>query len=65
MSPVTFRKQIHLFGPFYLNIGKGSMSLTTKIGKFSHTRSTTGRRSTSVDLPGPLGYTKRSRRRSG
>lgn len=60
MSPLTFRKRIHLFGPFYVNIGKKSMSLTTKVGKFSHTRSTTGQRRTSVDLPGPLGYTKRS-----
>ena len=58
--PLTFRKRVHLFGPFYLNIGKKSMSLTTKVGSLSHTRSTTGRRSTSVDLPGPLGYTRRS-----
>lgn len=54
--PVTFRKRIKLFPGLYLNVGKKSMSITTKIGPFAKTWSTSGRHTTSVNLPGPLGY---------
>lgn len=54
--PVTFRKRIKIFPGLYLNVGKKSMSLTTKIGPFAKTWSTSGRNTTSVNLPGPLGY---------
>lgn len=56
--PLTFRKRFHLFGPFWLNVGKKSFSLSTKVGPASRTVSTSGRRTTSVNLPGPLGYRK-------
>lgn len=39
-------------GILYLNVNARSVSLTTKIGPVSHTRSTSGRRTTSIALPG-------------
>lgn len=54
--PLTYRKRIKIFPGLYLNVGKKSMSLTTKIGPFSRTWSTSGRRTTSVNLPGGAGY---------
>jgi hypothetical protein len=39
-------------GLLYWNINARSMSLTTRVGPVSHTRSTSGRRTTSVALPG-------------
>lgn len=64
--PFTFRKRIKILPGLYLNLGKKSVSLTVKAGPVSHTRSSTGRTVTSVDLPGPLGYrTSRRSRRSG
>jgi hypothetical protein len=59
----TFRKRFKIMDGLYLNLGKKSASITTKVGRVSHTRSTTGRSTTSVDLPGPLGYRKTTRRR--
>lgn len=47
-----FFRRSKSFGPFRLNASKSGFSLTTKIGPVSHTRSTTGRHTTSVDLPG-------------
>lgn len=56
--PLTFRKRIKIFPGVFWNIGKKSTSVSVKIGPFSRTHSSTGRRTTSVDLPGPLGYRK-------
>jgi Protein of unknown function (DUF4236) len=55
--PLTFRKRIKIMPGLYINLGKTGVSVTTKVGPVSHT---TGRRrsTTSVDLPGPLGYRK-------
>jgi hypothetical protein len=63
--PFTFRKRIRLGRLVSLNIGKKSASLSAKAGPFTVTRSTTGRTTTSVDLPGPFGYRKTTRRRRG
>lgn len=61
--PVTFRKRIALIpGLLYLNLGRRSRSISLKAGPFSRTWSSTGRRTTSVDLPGPLGYRSTRRR---
>lgn len=55
--PLTFRKRIKIMPGLYINLGKTGVSVTTKVGPVSHT--TSRRRSTtSVDLPGPLGYRK-------
>lgn len=62
--PITFRKRIKIFPGLYLNIGKSSMSITTKIGPFAKTWSTSGRNTTSVNLPGPAGYRSTSTRAS-
>ena len=55
--PLTFRKRIKIMPGLYINLGKTGVSVTTKVGPVSHT---TGRRrsTTSVNLPGPLGYRK-------
>lgn len=55
--PMTFRKSIRILPGIRVNIGKKSMSLTVgpKNGP-KRTWSTTGRRTTSMDLPGPFGY---------
>jgi len=62
--PLTFRKRIKIFPGVYLNLGKKSMSVSVKAGPVSLTRSTTGQRTVSADLPGPLGYRRTSTRRS-
>jgi hypothetical protein len=54
--PVTYRKRIKLFPGLYLNVGRKSLSLSVKAGPFSRTYSSTGRRTTSVNLPGGAGY---------
>lgn len=59
---ITFRKS-YRFGPLRLNLNKNSVSVTAKVGMFSRTWSSNGSRRTSVNLPGPLGYTRRDRRR--
>jgi hypothetical protein len=52
----TFRKRkSFLGGLFTLNLNKKSISLTTRVGPVSHTRSTNGRHTTSVNGPGPVG----------
>ena len=60
----TFRKRIRLLPGIYLNLGKKSASISVKAGPVSLTRSTTGQRTVSADLPGPLGYRKTSTKRS-
>ncbi|GGM12310.1 hypothetical protein GCM10010129_65420 [Streptomyces fumigatiscleroticus] len=55
--PLTFRKSFRILPGVRLNINKRSWSLTTG-GKNGprHTHSSTGRRTTSMDLPGPFGW---------
>lgn len=54
--PLTFRKRIKILPGVYVNIGKKSMSVSVGPKGLKRTYSTTGRRTTSADLPGPLGY---------
>lgn len=61
--PITFRKRIKLIPGVYLNIGKKSASLSVGPKGLKRTWSTTGRTTTSADLPGPFGYRRTSRRR--
>ncbi|QNP61615.1 DUF4236 domain-containing protein [Streptomyces genisteinicus] len=57
--PVTFRKSFRIFPGVRLNVNRKSLSLTFGQGKGPRqTYSTTGRRTTSMDLPGPFGYRK-------
>ncbi len=55
--PLTFRKSFRILPGVRLNINKRSWSITTG-GRNGprHTRSSTGRRTTSMDLPGPFGW---------
>lgn len=49
--PITFRKSFRIFPGVRLNVNRKSMSLTFGKGKGPrHTYSTTGRRTTSMDL---------------
>ncbi|AGJ58008.1 DUF4236 domain-containing protein [Streptomyces sp. FT05W] len=64
--PLTFRKSFQILPGVRLNINRRSWSVTTG-GRHGpkRTHSSTGRRTTSMDLPGPFGWrktTKRSRR---
>lgn len=61
--PVTFRRSVQIFPGIRLNLNRKSWSVTIgpKHGP-KYTWSSTGRDTTSCDLPGPLGY-RRSRRR--
>jgi hypothetical protein len=61
---LTFRKSFRLFPGVRLNINAGSWSITLGgRGGPHHTISSTGRRTTSWNLPGPWGF--RSGRRRG
>lgn len=63
--PITFRKSIRILPGVRLNLGAHSWSITIgpKNGP-KRTYSSTGRTTTSMDLPGPFGYrTTRTRRR--
>lgn len=62
IMPFTFRKRIKIIPGVYVNLGKKGASVTVKVGPVSHTRGTAGTR-TSVDIPGPVGYTKRTSRK--
>jgi hypothetical protein len=64
---ITFRKSFRIFPGVRLNINRRSWSVTLGGGSGTrHTISSTGRRTTSVDLPGPFGWrSTRSRRRTG
>lgn len=62
--PVTFRKSIRILPGVRLNINRKSVSVT--LGNrdgVKRTYSSTGRHTTSADLPGPFGYRKTTRRR--
>lgn len=58
MGYITFRRRFTIIPGFlYLNINRRSWSWTTAAGPVRHTRSSTGRRTTSVNLPGKgVGY---------
>lgn len=63
--PVTFRKSFRIFPGVRLNINRKSVSITLAKGHGARrTYSSTGRRTTSMDLPGPFGYRKTTTRRS-
>ncbi|MDG9701633.1 DUF4236 domain-containing protein [Streptomyces sp. DH37] len=56
---VTFRRSFRILPGVRLNINRRSWSFTLGSGKGPrHTVSSTGRRTTSMDLPGPFGYRK-------
>ncbi|WP_181767167.1 DUF4236 domain-containing protein [Streptomyces albidus (ex Kaewkla and Franco 2022)] len=59
--PLTFRKSFRILPGVRLNINRKSWSVTTG-GKNGPRRtvSSTGRRTTSMDLPGPFGYRRTS-----
>jgi hypothetical protein len=62
--PLTFRKSFPIFPGVRLNINKKSWSVTFGSGNGpKHTYSSTGRRTTSMDLPGPFGYRNTTTRR--
>jgi hypothetical protein len=55
--PFGFRKSIRLFPGVRINVGKRSASVTLGGRHTPHvTYSTTGRRTESVDLPGPFSW---------
>ncbi|MGQ4363687.1 DUF4236 domain-containing protein [Streptomyces sp. SAS_272] len=64
--PLTFRKSFRILPGVRLNINRHSWSITTGGGRHGprQTHSSTGRRTTSMDLPGPFGWrrTRRARR---
>jgi len=62
---LTFRKSFRIFPGVRLNLNKNSRSITIgpKNGP-KYTRSSTGRRTTSMDLPGPWGWRRTTTRRS-
>lgn len=68
--PFTFRKSFKILPGIRLNFGRRSRSITFGFkGGPHYTRSSTGRRTTSWDLPGPFGLrrtsTRSSRKRGG
>lgn len=61
--PFTFRKSFQIFPGVRLNINRKSWSITTGFrGGPHHTRSSTGRHTTSMDLPGGFGWRKTTTR---
>lgn len=65
--PLTFRKSFRIFPGVRLNINRRSWSITVGGKNTPHyTRSSTGRDTTSMNLPGGFGYrSTRTRRRTG
>lgn len=63
--PITFRKSIRIFPGVRLNINRRSWSITVG-GKNGprYTRSSTGRDTTSMNLPGGFGWRRTRTRRS-
>lgn len=62
--PITFRKSFWIFPGVRLNLNARSWSVTFGFKRGPHyTRSSTGRRTTSMDLPGPFAYRRTSTRR--
>ncbi|MET8378014.1 DUF4236 domain-containing protein [Streptomyces microflavus] len=63
--PITFRKSFRILPGVRLNINRMSWSITLGAGRSPrHTISSTGRNTTSMDLPGGFGWrrTRGSRR---
>jgi len=60
--PITFRKSIRILPGVRLNFGRYSRSITIGPKWFKKTYSSTGRVTTSGDLPGPFSW-RTSRRR--
>jgi len=55
--PFTYRRRKAIIpGLLYLNIGRRGVSLSFRAGPVGHTVSTTGRRTTAMNLLGGLGY---------
>jgi hypothetical protein len=66
MMGLTLRKRFTIIpGHLYVNVGLKSFSVTTRVAGVSHTRSSTGRRTTSANLPGPFGWRHNHRRDHG
>lgn len=64
--PFTFRKSIRIFPGVRLNLNRRSWSITLGAGSGPrHTISSTGQRTTSMDLPGPFGWRSSRSRREG
>ncbi|MDT0462300.1 DUF4236 domain-containing protein [Streptomyces gibsoniae] len=64
--PLTFRKSFRILPGVRLNVNRHSWSLTTGGHRGPRrTQSSTGRRTISMDLPGPFGWrrTRSTRRR--
>lgn len=61
--PLTFRKSIRVLPGVRINIGRRSRSITVGPRWFKKTFSSTGRTTTSADLPGPFGYRSTRTRR--
>jgi hypothetical protein len=61
--PITFRKSIRILPGIRINIGRRSRSVTIGPKWFKKTYSSTGRTTTSADLPGPFGWRTSRRRR--
>ncbi|MBV9024498.1 MAG: DUF4236 domain-containing protein [Streptomycetaceae bacterium] len=60
--PIYWRTTITLIpGSLRLNINKKSISLSVGPRGFDRTYSSTGRRSTYIDLPGPFSYRSTTR----
>lgn len=59
---ITFRKSFRILPGVWLNLSRHSRSLTFGKGRGPRrTYSSTGRRTTSFNLPGPFGYRRSSR----
>lgn len=62
---LTFRKSFQILPGVRINLNRHSRSVTFGFkGGPHYTRSSTGRRTTSMDLPGPFGFRRTSTRRS-
>lgn len=63
---ITYRKSFPIFPGVRLNLNRRSVSVTFGFRRGPHyTVSSTGRRTTSMDLPGGLGYRRTRTRRRG
>ncbi|MFE4610844.1 DUF4236 domain-containing protein [Streptomyces niveus] len=63
---ITFRKSFRILPGVRLNINRRSWSITSGGRKGpKRTTSSTGRRTTSMDLPGPFGWRKTTTKRRG
>jgi len=60
--PITFRKSIRILPGVRLNFGRRSRSITVGPRWLKRTWSSTGRVTTSADLPGPFGWHSSRRR---